>query len=195
MPFVIKKNAVINPILSGESTIIDNKPIENDESTDEAIQNLFEGAGIKIKSSESLTINGTGTLNVIGNTKNEIKGGTNSNLIINSGNIIITSTKNVLACDNLLTINGGKIQITSLNDGIKSDPDSDDSESKGTIEINGGEIIVNSLSDAIQAVYQLLINGGDFNIKTYTGSSATNFDSTTMSAKGLKCSTNEHENI
>ena len=194
-PFVIKKNAVLNLILNGESIITDKEPIENESSTDETILDLFEGAGIKIKSSASLTISGTGTLTINGNTKNGIKGAANSKLFINSGNIIITAAKNALACDNILTINGGNIKITSESDGIKAEPDSDDLESKGTIEINGGEISIESQSDAIQAGYTLIINGGTFNIKTYKGSSATDFDKDTMSAKGLKCSTNEHENI
>ena len=36
---------------------------------------------------------------------------------------------------------------------------------------------------------------GQFNIKTLNGASTTNFDKDTDSAKGLKCSTNEHENV
>ena len=43
--------------------------------------------------------------------------------------------------------------------------------------------------------YKLIINGGQFNIKTLNGASTTNFDKDIDSAKGLKCSTNEHENV
>ena len=129
------------------------------------------------------------------NTKNGIKGGENSILIINNGIIIIDAIKNGIACDNLITINDGTISITSQNDGIKSEPDSDDANSKGTIEINGGIITVNSKYDAIQAAYTLIINGGTFDITTFDGANASGFNEDTMSAKGLKCSTNEHENI
>ena len=194
-PFVIKKEAIVNLILEGESKITDNEPAENENSEDEEIKDAFEGAGIKFKSSSSLTISGDGKLNVIGNTKNGIKGAALSTLIINSGEFVITASKNALACDHLLTINGGDFDIRSESDGIKSEPDEDDDQSQGTITINGGDIKVITQSDAIQAAYKLLINGGSFNIKTYNGAVATNFDKDTMSAKGLKCSTNEHENV
>ena len=188
-PFVIKKNAVVNLILKGESRIEDNEVIENEELDD------FEGAGIKFKSSSTLTISGTGKLTVVGNPKNGIKGAALTNLIINGGILDISSAKNALACDNDITINDGTITIKSQSDGIKSEPDSDDADSKGMITINGGKITINSESDAIQAAYKLVINGGNFNIKTKDGADTKNFDKDTESAKGLKCSTDEHENV
>ena len=186
-PLLISKKAKVNLILEGESSITDNEINEDSES--------FEGAGIKFKKSSSLTINGEGKLKVISNIKNGIKGGEKSSLTIDSGNLEITAVNNGLACDNLLTINGGSINIISQGDGIKADPDSDDSKSEGTIKITGGAITINSLGDAIQAGYKLLITGGTFDITTFNGASASGFDEDTMSAKGLKCSTNEHENV
>ena len=188
-PFVIAKSAKVNLILEGESSIIDNEDIANEN------EDSFEGAGIKFKASSSLTISGSGTLEVKGIPKNGIKGGKKSTLTINSGTLKISASKNALACDNLLTINDGTINIISESDGIKSEPDSDDDDSKGTIIINGGTITIYSQSDGIQAAYKLEINGGIFYINTYEGAYSTNFDSDTMSAKGLKCSTDEHANI
>ena len=188
-PFVIKKNAIVNLILEGESKITDNE-VEENEGLDD-----FEGAGIKFKKSSSLTISGSGKLIIMGNVKNGIKGAALTNLIINGGTFEITAVKNALACDNLITINDGTIIINSKSDGIKSEPDSDDTESKGSIIINGGKFTINSDNDAIQAAYELVINGGNFNIKTLNGASTTNFDKDSDSAKGIKCSTNEHENI
>ena len=188
-PFVIKKNAIVNLILEGESKIEDNEAEENEDLDD------FEGAGIKFKSSSSLTISGSGKLKVIGNPKNGIKGAALTNLTVNGGTLDISASKNALACDNIITINDGTIIISSKSDGIKAEPDSDDEDSKGMIIINGGTITINSVSDAIQAAYKLLINGGNFNIKTLNGASTTNFNKDNDSAKGLKCSTNEHENV
>ena len=189
-PFIIGKSAKVNLILEGESTISDDEDITKDDT-----EEIFEGAGIKFKSSSSLVISGTGKLTVIGTPKNGIKGAKKSSLTINGGTLSIKAAKNALACDNLITINDGTIEIESDSDGIKSEPDSDDDESKGTIIINGGNINIISKSDAIQAAYNLEINGGIFNIKTYEGADSETFDKDTMSAKGLKCSTNEHENV
>ena len=186
-PFLISKKAKVNLILVGQSSITDNEVDETSES--------FEGAGIKFKKSSSLTIKGDGKLTVVSKIKNGIKGGEKSTLTIDSGNLEITAVNNGLACDNLLTINGGSISITSEGDGIKADPDSDDTKSDGTIKITGGTITINSQGDAIQARYKLLISGGTFDITTFNGASTSGFDEDTMSAKGLKCSTNDHENV
>ena len=188
-PFVIKKSSVVNLILEGESTITDK---EADESSTD-----FEGAGLKFKSSSSLTISGSGKLNVISTIKNGIKGGTGANLIINGGTLNITAVNNGLASDNSVTINDGTFIITtSEGDGIKSDPDEDDTESEGIITINGGTFNINSYNDGIQAKKNLIITGGDFNIKTYTdGSSSSRFNKDEESAKGLKCSANETDGL
>ena len=184
-PFVIKKNAVVNLILEGESTITDK---ETDESSSD-----YEGAGLKFKSSSSVTISGSGKLNVISTIKNGIKGGASADLIINGGTLKITAVNNGLASDNSVTINDGTLIITtSEGDGIKSDPDDDDTESEGIVTINGGTFNISSYNDGIQAKKKLTITGGNFNIKTYTdGSSSSNFDKDEESAKGLKCSSNE----
>ena len=184
-PFVIKKGAIVNLILSGESTITDNET--NEESSD------FEGAAIKFKSSSNLTISGDGKLNIIGNIKNGIKGASESNLIINGGTLNIKAVNNAIAADNSVTINDGTFIIeTTEGDGIKSDPDYDDDESEGIITINKGTFNINSYSDGIQAKSALIINDGNFNIKTYNnGASSTNFNKDEESAKGLKCSFNE----
>ena len=188
-PFVIKKGSTVNLILEGESTITDR---ETDESSSD-----FEGAGIKFKSSSSLTINGDGKLNVIGNIKNGIKGASNSNLIVNGGTLNIKAVNNALAADGSLTINDGTFLIsTSEGDGIKSDPDYGDEDSEGTVTINGGTFNISSYSDGIQAKTKLTITGGKFYIKTYTnGASSSNFNKDDESAKGLKCSYNETADI
>ena len=188
-PFVIKKSAKVNLTLNGESTITDT---ETDESSDD-----YEGAGLKFKSSSTLTINGNGKLNVIGTIKNGIKGASGSKLIINGGTLNISAVNNALAADGSLTINDGTFIIsTSEGDGIKSDPDYGDENSEGIVTINGGYFNISTYNDGIQASTQLNINGGSFYIKTYkNGSYSSDFDKDTESAKGLKCSTNETSDI
>ena len=184
-PFVIKKSANVNLILEGISNITDNETDEN--STD------FEGASIKFKSGSNLTISGTGTLIVNGNIKNGIKGASGSNLIINSGILNVTCVNNGIAADGSVTINGGTFNVeTSDGDGIKSDPDYNDTASVGSVTINDGTFNINAYNDGIQAKDKLIINGGIFNIKTFKdGSSASNFNKDLYSAKGIKVSTNE----
>ena len=63
------------------------------------------------------------------------------------------------------------------------------------ITINGGKITINSVSDSIQAAYKLIINSGNFNIKTLDGARTTNFNKDSVSAKGIKYTTNGHENV
>ena len=184
-PFVIKKNCEVKLILEGKSTIIDKET--NETSSD------FEGAGIKFKSGSNLTISGTGSLIILGNIKNGIKGASLSNLIINSGTLNITCVNNAIAADDSIVINGGNFYIkTTEGDGIKSDPDADDADSKGTLTINGGNFYINSYNDGIQAKTKLIINDGNFSIKTYkNGASSSGFNKDTESAKGIKVSTNE----
>ena len=184
-PFVIKKNCEVKLILKGKSTIIDKE--KNETSSD------FEGAGIKFKSGSNLTISGSGSLIILGNIKNGIKGASLSNLIINSGTLNITCVNNAIAADDSIVINGGNFYIkTTEGDGIKSDPDADDADSKGTLTINGGNFYINSYNDGIQAKSKLIINDGNFSIKTYkNGASSSGFNKDTESAKGIKVSTNE----
>ena len=184
-PFVIKKNCEVKLILKGKSTIIDKE--KNETSSD------FEGAGIKFKSGSNLTISGTGSLIILGNIKNGIKGASLSNLIINSGTLNITCVNNAIAADDSIVINGGNFYIkTTEGDGIKSDPDADDADSKGSLTINGGNFYINSYNDGIQAKTKLIINDGNFSIKTYkNGASSSGFNKDTESAKGIKVSTNE----
>ncbi|MBQ1302641.1 MAG: S-layer homology domain-containing protein, partial [Firmicutes bacterium] len=53
--------------------------------------------------------------------------------------------------------NGGTVNVTAQNDGIKADPEADDTESAGTVTINGGTINVDAGDDAIKAAYVLTI--------------------------------------
>ena len=196
-PITIKKDGASATIqLVGTSTITDSENPDNETSTDTTVADAFEGAAIKVKSSSSLIIEGSGTLNVDGSScKNGIKGAATSSITINSGTINVNAANNGIACDGTLTINDGTISVTSSGDGIKSEPDSDDTTSAGAVAINGGTITVNAEGDGIQATNNLTITDGEFNIKTLNGYNSSSFNSSTMSCKGLKASTNEQEDI
>lgn len=182
-PVVVKKGSNVTIHLDGTSTLTDNEDASTEETNED-----FEGAAIKVKSGSTVTFCGEGTLNINGNAKNGIKGAAESDQIYNGGKFNISAVNNGIAADNSITINGGDFTINSDNDGIKSVPDADDTVSTGSVTINGGTFNINADGDGIQAEDELKITNGSFTIKTLGGYNDSSFDSDTMSCKGLKAS-------
>ncbi len=93
-----------------------------------------------------------------------------TNLSITDGTFIITTTdtNNVsakgLKAEKQLTIDGGKYEINSADDGIHSNEN---------ITINKGEIMINSKDDAIHADGLVEINGGELTLDAGEGIEAT----------------------
>ena len=144
---------------------------DNEDASTEDTNEDFEGAAIKVKSGATLTITGTGILTADGsNCKNGIKGAATAEITVD-GNVTLNvkAANNGIASDGSVVINSGKVNIVSGNDGIKAEPDEDDTESAGTVTINGGTITINSNGDAIQATNDVTITGGTFNITTFGG--------------------------
>ncbi|MBR6505897.1 carbohydrate-binding domain-containing protein [Candidatus Saccharibacteria bacterium] len=181
-PFIINRAAddgtgtEVAVKLYGTSTLTDN---ESDNTLPD-----YEGAAIKVKSGSSLTFSGPGTLNVISNYKNGIKGSSNSSITFNGGIYSISSVNNGIAVDGTMTFNKGTFDIDAGNDGIKAVPDLDDLDSAGAIYINGGTFDIDANDDGIQAAKTLLITNGTFDIKAYQGY-RTNCP-TDSSCKGIK---------
>ena len=65
-----------------------------------------------------------------------------------------SSNAKAIKSDGLLTINGGKFNITTSSDGAEG------IESKTNLTINGGEIIIQAYDDAINASGVITMNGG-----------------------------------
>ena len=178
-PVVIKKNASVNLVLSGTSTLSDNESLANEENED------FEGAAIKVKSGSSLTISGSGVLNVNGTCKNGIKGAATASVNVVSGTVVINSANNGLASDGSVNISGGSLAITAGNEAVKSEPEEDDTESAGTVTISGGSISINSTDDAVWAANALTVSGGSFEINA--GDDAFHCEyTTTIGAEGAE---------
>ena len=146
--------------VNGTNTLTDAEDIANEND------DAFDGAAIKVKSGASLTLTGTGTLNVNGDCKNGIKGGALSTITLESGTLVIKAENNGLACDNALVFNGGNLTVTAGNDGIKAEPDEDDADSAGTVTITGGTIKITSTGDSVQSVGDMTITGGTFSIES-----------------------------
>ena len=87
------------------------------------------------------------------------KGIKSDNLItINGGSIDINSTDHSIKCDNLIVVNGGNISLKSdISKGIKA---------VGCLFINGGDIDIDTKDEGIESKSNVTINGGDINIKS-----------------------------
>lgn len=118
-----------------------------------------------IFSNDSLTINGSGTL--------DISSGLNGvhskdDIVITGGNINITSNETGIKGKDYIAVADGIINIKSAKDGIKSTKANDDS--KGFIYIANGTFTIDSACDGIQAETDLIIDGGTFDITSNGGS-------------------------
>lgn len=210
-PVVIKKSSTVNIHLEGTTTLTDNEDPENENSSDVAVSEAFEGAVVKVKSGSRVTFCGDGSLNVVANAKNGIKGGATAELIFNqSGTITVSgngkyyggtysnaAVNNGIACDGSIVFNQGIYIIKAANDAIKSAPDATDTTegttidtaSAGAITINGGTFDIDADGDGIQADTTLDINGGIFDIQTWKGYGVWNDTlADEYSCKGLKAS-------
>ncbi len=103
-----------------------------------------------------LVIEGEGTLKIVANYGDAIKG--KDSLYINGGVINVDAVDDGITGRDLLQINGGVITVNSESDAIKSSNDAD--ASLGNVEINGGVLTLTGDGDDIQAENRVIINGG-----------------------------------
>ena len=205
-PVTIKKNSestVTITALEGFDNTLTDVPFNSaetygaeDDGGDGTNPEYAESACIKGKAKSQLTLNGKGILNLNCVTKNALKVGEYGSLTIEDVTLNITSEKNGISSDNLLTVNSGKISVDAKSDAIRTDPDTVNAEEgcAAYIEINGGEFTITAGSDGIQSAQDILITGGTFDITTGAGYDDANFDGDTMSCKGIKATlTDESE--
>ncbi|MBQ1847207.1 MAG: carbohydrate-binding domain-containing protein [Clostridia bacterium] len=124
--------------------LADDKYNNDDVYTDETLYPDIENAVIKCKDGSNVTICGAGTINIISNGKNGIKGGGDLYEEDEEGNA--TST---LLSTSSLTIKEVTLNITAnVNDGLKSDKE---------LNILSGNITVSAVDDGIKCDYVLNI--------------------------------------
>ena len=135
---------------------------------------------------DDLVINGNGSLKVDSAFMEGIHSTDSVKLI--SGNITVNSGDNGVRGKEGVIIKGGKLNVTSKGDSIRTTYS--DNTSLGFIVIEGGDITLNSAKDGIQATGHIQITGGTLNINTNGGSAQADEDGDTKSAKGIKSENN-----
>ena len=177
-PLSCNKETGVTLVVTGTNTLTDAEDPANEESTDAAIADAFEGAAIKAKAGASLTITGTGVLNADGSAcKNAIKGGSTASITVDGGMTLnLTAANTGLASDGSVEIKSGTLCITAENDGVKAEPDEDDADSAGTVTISGGTITLNTGDDAIHAAGNLTVTGGEITITSGDDALHTEYD-------------------
>lgn len=182
---IILDNADITCIKSSAIYGIDSKKIFI-SLAEKSVNNLTDGKNYTyddetnqepdacIFSKDSLTINGTGTLNI-----NSSLDGIHSkdDVVITGGNIDITSDGDGIKGKDYVAVADGNISINCGEDGIKSTNIND--TSLGYVYIQNGEFSINSAQDGMQAETDLIILDGIFDITSGGGSensTKTHFD-------------------
>lgn len=201
-PITVKKNSestVTITALAGHVNTLTDQEFNNadnygdtEDGGDGTNVEYAESAVIKGKAYADITLNGSGTLNLVCNTKNAVKVGEYGSLTIADLALNVTSARNGISSDNTMTIQSGTLDLNVAADGIRSDPDAVDAQNGciGNITIEGGSITIASGSDGIQAAQDLTVTGGSFDITAGAGYDDPSFDKDTMSCKGLKASYN-----
>ncbi|MCL2182811.1 MAG: carbohydrate-binding domain-containing protein, partial [Chitinispirillia bacterium] len=127
----------------------------------------------------NLTIKGTGKLNVTAKCNNGI--GSRASLKIEGGDITVSAPNNALKGNDAVTIAGGTLNLTSGEDGIKTE---ERDAGLGVVSVTGGSITITAGKDGVDASTGLNISNAAFKVKTGGGSGASGTVAT--SAKGLK---------
>lgn len=141
--------------------------------TDASVYTYFDSddePNAALFSKRSLTINGTGSLTVNGNNNNGI--GSKGTLKILSGTITVSAANNALKGNDAVILKGGTLNLTSDQDGIKSDAEDDAGNPTGYIYMENTVLSVTAKEDAVQAAKLLRVVSGTYTVSTYGGAAA-----------------------
>ena len=141
-----------NSVTDGESYVFE------DAETDEP--------NVAIFSKDDLTLNGSGSLTVVGNYNHGIV--SKDDLKIVSGTLTITAVNDGLKGRDSIAVKDGTITIEAGGDGMPANNDEDAEE--GTITIEGGTLTIMAGLDGIQAETRLAISGGVLTLSSGGGS-------------------------
>ncbi|MDH7497701.1 MAG: carbohydrate-binding domain-containing protein [Syntrophomonadaceae bacterium] len=117
-------------------------------------------------SADDLTINGSGSLAVVGSYRHGIA--SKDDLVIAGGAITVQAAGDGLRGKDSIAVKEGTIAVTAGGDGLQSANDED--ADKGWVSVDGGTLTVKAADDAIQAETQVQVRGGSVTLQAGGGS-------------------------
>lgn len=148
---VVDATSVVVVLADGSTNALADAATYDDTSEDAPTGALYSTA--------DLTIGGTGSLTVTGNSNNGIVG--KDGLVITGGAIDVTAIDDGILGKDYLVLTDGTVTVDAVGDTFTSDNTED--AGSGFVLIEGGELTVTSQDDGIKGV-QVLIKGGTVDI-------------------------------
>lgn len=141
------------------------------------LEELPTSAGGTVYSCDDLTIEGEGSLEIVGNYGDGIR--SKDGLTITSGVITVLAAENGLRGSDCVEIRGGEITVTSSGCGIAA--------TKGDVVVSDGVITVTAQEDGLAAEGDVILSGGDLSVVTCDGAAFyETVKQNETSAKGIK---------
>ncbi|MFC7726041.1 carbohydrate-binding domain-containing protein [Nocardioides sp. GCM10028917] len=148
---VVDAQSVVVVLADGSTNAVADAETYADTSEDAPTGALYSTA--------DLTIGGTGSLTVTGNSNNGIVG--KDGLVITGGTIDVTAVDDGILGKDYLVLADGTVTVDAVGDTVKSDNTED--AGSGFVLIEGGALTVTSQDDGIKGV-QVLISGGTVDV-------------------------------
>jgi hypothetical protein len=148
---VVDAGSVVVVLADGSDNSLADAATYADTSEDAPTGTLYSTA--------DLTIGGTGSLTVTGNSNNAVVG--KDGLVITGGTIDVTSVDDGIIGKDYLVLTDGTVTVDATGDTFKSDNTED--AGAGFVLVEGGELTVTSQDDGIKGV-QVLVSGGTIDV-------------------------------
>lgn len=132
---------------------------------------------------DKLTINGSGSLAVSGNSRDGIV--CKDTLKLVNGTITVDAAEDGVKGKDCVAMFGADLTVTAGNDGVKSTEDSD--AAKGFLQLTDGSAAVTAGGDCLQAESLVWVTDGTYTL-TSNGTAVDAETGETSSSKGVKCS-------
>lgn len=137
-----------------DNSITDGASYGDDSDTDAPNAALYSMA--------DLTITGTGSLAVTGNSNDGIA--SKDGLVIASGTVTVTAKDDGIRGKDYAILQGGTVSVTAGGDGIKSDNETDDTV--GYTLVSGAKVTIAAGDDGIHAEGDLAVTDGSVTVST-----------------------------